>query len=260
MAKKCQDITIHAASLGHREGPAFYASLPVDGETGNGCGTNKAAAQIHLAALLWNHVAARGNPHWQYREQCDRAAFPLQVAHSPLGRPHLLLGEVRGPSISFSEGGGKVWAALCVDASDIGIDVAAAEEFQGEYPVHRIFHDQELHHALRLTGDDVTQASALLWSVKEAVVKALGCAFHLVAPLQVHVPPALEGDSGYAFPVWLSGKALARYPMAAGRSIQVRSFPQGKMWLSIALLRWWSQCGKNRDFQINALQRQNVDS
>ena len=261
MTRKCQDITIRAACLGNRGEPVFYASLPVDSETNKGCGTNRAADQRHLAALLWDHLAAMKNPHWQNRHSLDRAVFPLQVVHGPLGRPHLLLGEVQGPAISFSESGSKVWAALCGDASDIGIDVAAADEFRGEYPLHRVFHDQELHHAVRLTGGDVAEASALLWSVKEAVVKALGCAFHLGAPRQVHVSPAAEGGGGgYSFPVCLSGKALAHYPMAAGRSLGVRSFPLGKMWLSIALLSSRSQCGKDGNFQINALPRQNVDS
>jgi hypothetical protein len=90
-------------------------------------------------------------------------------------------------------------------------------------------------------GGDLEKASALLWSVKEAVVKALGCAFHLVDPLQIHVCPATGGDDGagsggHTFPVRLSGKALARFPIGAGLSLWVRSFPQGKMWLSIAVL------------------------
>jgi len=260
MAMACQDITVHAVSFAHQGSSAFFAALPDGSDIANGCGTNKAADQIRLATILWDLVAAREYPQWQHRPLSDRAAFPLQVAHSPMGRPHLLLGEVPGPSISFSEGGGTTWAALSGGASDIGIDVAAFDEFRGEYPLNRVFHDQELHHALRLTGGDVPQASALLWSVKEAVVKTLGCAFHLVAPLQVHVLPPLEEDHGHTFPVGLSGKALARYPMAAGRSIQVRSFPQKKMWLSVALLRRWSQYTKDSDFQINALQRQNVNS
>lgn len=86
------------------------------------------------------------NPPWQYRHLRDSAAFPLEVVYGPLGRPHLLLGGVRGPSISFSEGGGETWAALSGDASDIGIDVAAADQFRGKYPLHRVFHNQELHH------------------------------------------------------------------------------------------------------------------
>jgi len=93
---------------------------------------------------------------------------------------------------------------------------------------------------LSLAGGDQGRASALLWSVKEAVVKALGCAFHLVDPRQITVYPsanvAAGMDEGYAFPVGLSGKALMRFPMAADRTLWVRSFPQREMWLSIALL------------------------
>ena len=165
------------------------------------------------------------------------AAFPIQVVRGPLGRPHLLLGESRGPAISFSEDGGNLWAALCADESDIGIDAAGSDEFHGEYPFHRVFHPQELQHALQLAGGDLEKAAALLWSVKEAVVKALGCAFHLADPRQITVYPAAGGNGGHTFPVGLSGKALARFPIAAGRYLWVHSLSRRKMWLSIALLK-----------------------
>ena len=255
-----QHITVHAVSFGHRGGPAFYASLPGNDETRKGCRNNKTADKNRLVSVLVDHIAVMENPLRQYRHLCNGAAFPIRVVHSPLGRPHLLVGEVWGPAISFSHGGGKIWAALCGDASAIGIDAASADEFQGEYPLHRVFHDHELHHALKLTGGDVEHASALLWSIKEAVVKAMGCAYHLVAPLQVHVCPSAGRDRGYIFPVCVSGKTLVRSPLSAGRSIWVRSFLRDKMWLSIALLRVQSRCGYDEDFQTNALQRQKVDS
>jgi phosphopantetheinyl transferase len=179
---------------------------------------------------------AMESPLWKHCQSSDRAAFPIQVVNGLLGKPHLLLGKYRGPAISFSEGGGKVWAALCGDESAIGIDVAGTDEFQREYPFHRVYHPQELQHALRLTGEDLEKASALLWSIKEAVVKALGCAFHLVDPRQITVYPSIGGDDEYTFPVSLLGKALARFPIAAGRSLWVRSFFQRKLWLSIALM------------------------
>lgn len=241
MVTECQDITVQATSFAHRGGLVFHASLPGDGETGTGCGASRAVDQKRLVTTLWNHAGAMDNPRWLYRHIFDRAAFPLQVAHGPLGRPQLLLGEVRGPAVSFSEGGGKLWAALCGDGSGIGIDVAVADEFQGDYPLHRVFHDQELHHAGRLTGGDLAKAAALLWSIKEAVVKALGCGFHLVAPRQVHISPSLGGDWGYTFPVSLSGKALTRYPLGGRRCIWVRSYPLDGMWLSIALVHGHSQ-------------------
>ncbi len=83
-------------------------------------------------------------------------------------------------------------------------------------------------------------ASALLWSAKEAVVKALGCAFNLVDPRQISLYPsaaeAAGGDDSDTFPVSFSGTARVRYPQASGRTLWVRSVPQKEMWLSIALL------------------------
>ncbi len=237
MAKDCQDITVHAASFDHRGGPVFYASLPCSTEFLKGHRENGSVDKHRLISILLEHLVALGSPLCKCLPSSHGAAFPVHVVRGQLGRPHLLLGEYRGPAISFSEGGGNVWAALCGDQSDIGIDVAGTDEFQNEYPFHRVFNDQELQHALRLAGGELGSASALLWSIKEAVVKALGCAFHLVDPLQINVYPSVAGgDGGYTFPVRLSRKALLRFPVGAGRSIWVRSLPHVKMWLSITLL------------------------
>ena len=247
VANDCQTLTVHTMSSVHGRGPVFYASMPCANETRKGCGTNAAAGERQrLVSALWDHLVAMEGHLWKRFRFSDRAAFPIQVVRGLLGRPHLLLGEYRGPAISFSRGGGKVWAALSGDESDIGVDVAGADEFHREYPFHRVFHPHELQHALRLAGGDLEKASALLWSIKEAVVKALGCAFHLLDPRQITVYPsvgwatggAVGGNGGYTFPVGLSGKALVRFPIGAGRSIWVRSIPQVKMWLSIALFNW----------------------
>jgi phosphopantetheinyl transferase (holo-ACP synthase) len=219
----------------HRTGPVFYASLPGDTKTPEGHETNGEEVKHRLVSILWDHLVAMDSPPWTSCLSSNRAEFPIQVIRDPLGKPHLMLGAHRGPAISFSKGGGKVWAALCGDESDMGIDVAEAAEFRGEYPFHRVFNAQEFQHVLKLAGGDLEKASALLWSVKEAVVKALGCAFHFVDPLQIHVYPSMGGDDGFTFPVRLSGKALARFPTRAG-PLWVRSFPRVRMWLSIAVL------------------------
>ena len=233
--KDREEATVHTMNPVHRSGPVFYASLPCDTKTPEGHETNGEEARYRLVSILWDHLVAMDSPLWTSCLSSNRAEFPIQVVRDPLGKPHLLLGAHRGPAISFSEGGGKVWAALCGDESDMGIDVAEAAEFRGEYPFHRVFNAQEFQHVLKLAGGDLEKASALLWSVKEAVVKALGCAFHFVDPLQIHVYPSMGGDDGFTFPVRLSGKALARFPTRAG-PLWVRSFPLVKMWLSIAVL------------------------
>jgi hypothetical protein len=237
VAENCQDIAVHTASFDHRGGPVFYGSVPCFTEILEGHGTNVSGDRHRLVSILWDHLAAMEAPLWKCFHASHKAALPVQVVHGPLGRPNLLLGGYQGPAISFSEGGGKVWAALCGDRPDIGIDVAGADEFRKEYPFHRVFNDQELQHALRLAAGESGSASALLWSIKEAVVKALGCAFHLVDPLHVNVYPSVTGgDGGYIFPVGLSRKALMRSPVVYGRSIWVRSLPHAKMWVSIALI------------------------
>ena len=204
-------------------GVVFYASVPGNSATSTGSVPRRTETRRRLVTILWEHL------HFS-----NRVALPIRLVHDPLGRPHLLVGEHRGPAISFSTAGEEVWAALCGDESDIGIDVAGSAEFQEGYPVHRVFHEQELHQALELAGGDRANASALLWSVKEAVAKALGCAFHLVGPRDIHVDPTAAEDGGHSFSVRFSGKALECFPLADRRPITVRSLPQAETWLSIA--------------------------
>jgi phosphopantetheinyl transferase (holo-ACP synthase) len=218
-----QGATVHAMHFVHGSGPIFYASLPYDRE-----------ARQHLVATLWNRLSTTEGSRWQHHQSADGEVVPMQLIHGLLGRPQLLVGESPGPAVSFSEGGGKIWAALCGDGSDIGIDVAGDDEFRGKYPLHRVFQPAELKHALRLTGGELAAASALLWSIKEAVVKALGCAFHLVEPRQITVYSATAGAGDYTFAVGLSGKARERFPRVASQPLWVRSFPQCQRWLSIA--------------------------
>lgn len=236
-AKNGAGVTVQTMNPVYGRGQVYYASLP---ETPKGHGTNGEETKHRLVSILWDHLATLENTLRQGRQSSNRAAFPIRVLRGTLGRPYFMVGDCQGPAISFSEWGGTLWAALSGDESDIGIDVAGADEFRREYPFQRVFHPEELQHALKLAGGDLEQASALLWSAKEAVVKALGCAFHLVDPLQISVYPSTGevagGNGGYTFPVGLSGKALMRFPTVVGRSLRVHSLSQRKMWLSIALL------------------------
>ena len=227
MTEEGQGTTVHAVRFLPGGGPVFHACLPRESE-----------ARHRLVASLWDHLAATESPRWQRCQSAPSEALPIQLIRGLLGRPQLLLGEDPGPAISFSECGGKVWAALCGDGAEIGIDVAGTDEFQGGYPLHRVFQSAELDHASRLTGGDLAAAAALLWSIKEAAVKALGCAFHLLEPRQITVYPTtegtVEGEGGYLFAVGMSGTARERFPLAAGQALRVCSFPQRRMWLSIA--------------------------
>ena len=241
MAMNREGATVHTVNPVHGKGPVFYASLQRDTGTPKCHGTDVEEARHRLVSTLWDHLAAIGSPGWTRCQYSNETDSPIQVLRGPLGRPQLLLGEYRGPAISFSDSGGKVWAALCGDDSDIGIDVAGTDEFPKAYPFHRVFHSEEIQHTLRLAGGDLGNASALLWSVKESVVKALGGGFHLVDPLQITIYPSGERETeciaGYTFQVGLSGKALMRFPSTAHKSIWVRSLPQSNKWLSVAILK-----------------------
>ena len=239
MVRQNQKFFVHTITFLHGKGPVFYASLT--------CGSGQ---RHHLVSGLWDHLMAMKNPIKMPMPGISKKDFPIhqivRIIRGPLGKPQLLLGGHPGPAISFSESGQTVWAALCNDGHDIGIDVAQPHEFQGKYPFKRVFHPSELQHALKLVGEDLKKAASLLWTIKEAVAKALGCAFHLVDPRQMIVYPSTSGATGktvtensvYDFPVGLSQKAVKRFPMAAGRALRVRSVFQGKSWLSIALLNW----------------------
>jgi hypothetical protein len=237
MIQDYREITVKAVRFPHQSGTAFYACSPCDTEPDADHRARRTADQIHLVSILREHLAGMDGSSGTDGRFSNRADESLQIVHDPLGRPQLRLGEDQGPAISFSEGGGKLWAALCQDASEIGIDAADAADFSTGYPFHRVFHAQELAHALRLTGGDWNKAAALLWSIKEAAVKALGCGFHFVDPLHICIDPsAAEADGGFIFTVRLSGKALERFPIPTGRYLRVHSIFQESIWLSIALL------------------------
>ena len=252
MAKDSQTPTVHELGCDHGRGPVLYASMPCSNATGKGCGANSIEAKRRLVSILLDHLAAMKRPLGKRLHPINRTGAPIKLLCGPLGRPFLRLGGNQNPAISFSQGGGKVWAAICGDESDLGIDAAEFDEFQGKYPFHRVFRAKELQQALKLADGNLGKAAALLWSAKEAVVKALGCGFHLVAPRQITIcqwaKRVVEEGDAHALRVGLSAQALRQLPMGAGQALWVRSFPQTKGWLSIALLNrhpradGWSRC------------------
>ena len=108
VTKDCQEITVNAVRLPHQRGAVLYACLPCDTETIAGHGASRTADKIHLVSVLLEHLAAMEGSPWTGRRFSNRAAYPIQVVRGLLGRPHLLLGDYRGPAISFSEAGGGV--------------------------------------------------------------------------------------------------------------------------------------------------------
>jgi phosphopantetheinyl transferase len=159
--------------------PVVYAAV----EKGEG-------AREFLAGRLLKALAEEG-PEWT--EALVMGA--LELATGPLGQPFLKIGNRLGPSLSFSEAGSLVWAAMA-GRGRVGVDVARAVDFEPPYPYSRAFGTPEWDWAVWYCQGRTALAAALLWAAKEAAVKALGVGFHILDPLDLEVAqgsPAWEG-------------------------------------------------------------------
>ena len=143
------------------------------------------------------------------------------LSQTPLGRPTLRFGNRTGPSLSFSHDKGRLWAAISSHGM-VGIDVAWPAEFAGRYPYDRAFESKELESARMLTRGNGARAAALLWSVKEAAVKAVGTGFHRHDPLHVRVESFRSGQRGMLFDIHVDGPVVAW------------AREEGRGWLAIA--------------------------
>ena len=169
-------------------------------------------------ALTLMRALARLDPRWSLSP--DESALTLHK--SILGGPCLLLGDKQGPSLSFSHGKERLWAAMC-SKGRVGIDMAYPEEFAAGYPFARAFRPEELDCARALCHNDTARGAALIWSAKEASVKATGAGFNRFDPLQVRVGAPLIKEQGLLFEV------LADRPITAW----ARTEDTG--WLCVAL-------------------------
>jgi phosphopantetheinyl transferase len=147
--------------------------------------------------------------------------FSYTMQNDTLGKPLLYFGNTEGPTVSFSHSPGQTWASMSM-VKGLGIDAELPETFNGPYPFQRVFGKDEFDHATKLCFGRLDKASALLWSAKEAAVKAMGCGFHFFGPLEIKVreiKPSSEGFSGTL-------GAETKIPFSAVR--------KGPAWISIA--------------------------
>ena len=100
--------------------------------------------------------------------------------------------------ISFSHLPGETWAAATTTPCFLGIDAARDEEFTEPYPLHKAFYPEEL------AGG---RSPACIWTMKEAAVKALGCGFERLNPLDVVIRAEaglawIYSDGGFSLHIW----------------------------------------------------------
>lgn len=198
--------TIHALPGLTAEETVLFTSAPLKREAGP-----------RLALRLLGALG-RLDPRW--RSTIAENAFTLHK--TPLGGPYLLLGDRQGPSLSFSHEEGRLWAAMGSHGC-VGIDVAYPEEFTGGYPFKRAFRPEELNCDRAFGHKNTARAAALIWSLKEAAVKAAGTGFNCYDPLEVRVTNPRIGGQGILFDVW------------AGGSISAWAKTEGRGWLAVAL-------------------------
>jgi len=198
--------TIHILSCLGFGGPVVYAFM--ESEQG---------AKECLVEFLLNALA-RLEPKWSFL----LGRSPISIKKGFLGRPHIFADDTTGPSLSFSHVAGQTWTALSGTGS-LGIDVAFPAEFNERYPYHRTFRNGEFESVLGFCDNNPVRAAALLWSLKEAAVKALGCGFNRFDPLEVQVG-APESWNDWLFLNVIAGRSLPAW---------ARQVDQG--WLSIAL-------------------------
>ncbi len=187
-------------------GPVVYAATP-DRPTGKGHLVNRLLQA--LTGLVRDGLRSWGQ-------------LPLQLCRSPLGQPLLLHGGAQVLSVSFSLADGRIWGALA-GAGRVGLDVALSEEFPRNYPVHRVFSQEEYGRACTLCRGDASLAAALLWSIKEAAVKALGVGFNYLSPREIATGPGQPWRGGLLFEV------------DAGCLVKTWARPEAGGWVAIAL-------------------------
>jgi phosphopantetheinyl transferase len=208
--------------------------LLVSGRTGDHNRPNvpRASRNAALATMLLNSGhRGRTGLHAHRRTMVGH----VELVEGFLGKPELFVGGERGPSVSFSHAIGSTWAALCRSGASVGIDATDPDEFVGSYPFHRAFHADELELAAVAAAGNRLEAAALLWSAKEAVVKALGCGFHLIGPLDVRILPTSWSRGMAKALVDFSERARARFQTLHDTTVRVASFRESQLWISAAL-------------------------
>lgn len=132
-------------------------------------------------------------------------------------------------NISFAYSLSDVWAALCLPGWNCGVDVAWPEEFTTGYPFAKVFTESELSKLERMNRDRAS-AAAILWSAKEAAVKAWGCGFHYMGWRDIRIESLRW--TGASYDLWIRPEGLRGLSMLP---VQVRAID--RYWVAVAIDR-----------------------
>ena len=187
---------------------------------------NRERARMSLMDLLFRHFS-----------QSASRAFPpeIRLAHDLWGKPFLLGPSPFLPAISFSYAPDCLWGALGHPGVHLGLDVAEAAEFPPSYPVHRLGKAEEWREMAGLAPGGPGEAAALLWSAKEAAVKALGCGYHGIGPRQIDLLPQPGGLEPLLFLAHLDSSAKPRFSPLAEVKVSVAVYRRKRFWLALGV-------------------------
>ena len=232
--------------------PGSVERVLVSSCVGRKSGSNRISgdkAKVRLTTRLWDYLnvnlampggtCARDRP----------ANGQVETFTAALGKPILMTEGVPGPSVSFTHLDGKTWAAMSSGEACVGIDAARGSEFGVGYPLHRAFHREELEDSLEWADGSTQEAAALLWSVKEAVVKAMGCGFHVLDPLDLSVGPWEQREPSIMLRVTPLARAIEKYPLIGKRPIAASAFRERGERVAVAAVdpiqTWRPSCARN---------------
>ena len=168
--------------------------------------------------------------------EASAATTEIRINSGGLGKPELYVDGREGPSVSFSHTATATWGALCRTGGIVGMDVASGDEFPHNYPFHRAFHDEEFSKALKKTDGNISEAAALLWTAKEAVVKCTGTAFHMIDPLELRVAATARSSGKCNFTVCFDDRVFERLPELRRISMVILTFMEEGARVSVAIM------------------------
>ena len=200
-----------------------------------GYAVNPSSRQGEKSRLIRNLLGFAGTSQEPVLEAAA-ATSEIQIISDILGKPELYVDGHEGPSVSFSHAAAATWGALCWTGGIVGIDVAFRDEFPHNYPFHRAFHDEEFSKAIEITDGNISEAAALLWTAKEAVVKCIGTAFHLIDPLELRIAASVRPSEEYHCTVCFHDKVFERLPELPESFIGVLTLMKEGVGVSVAIM------------------------
>lgn len=205
---------IESAELYFPEGKVRYGNLI--------CPAPRNPVQRHgaklMAAAALLASAALPNRSWER----------IGLTADALGKPRFVTDGGFPPVVSFSWENERLWAALSLDCNSLGIDAALAQDFRVCRSFARAFGQWEWKHLSGLCDFDSSWRAAMLWSIKEAAAKMLGCGFHFIEPGNVSVNVLGKNESAWHSDVTLSVACRVS-------RVRVHSVEKDWGWISFAL-------------------------